>query len=121
MTIKYVYIAPFIQKCFRDYMWKEMWQLFNSCTATLHISLVQEVNKNSVSTRSSSGYLGRRNIIAHIGTCPESEDLHTCACKKCHGSLYEPLVSPSPSSYSRHAASGNLNPIFFILCVYSLA
>lgn len=94
MTIKYVYIAPFIQKCFRDYIWRGTWQLFNSCTATLHNSLVQEVNKNSVSTRNSRGYLGRENIITQIGTCPESEDLHTCACKKCRGSLCEPPVSP---------------------------
>lgn len=106
---------PFIQKCFRDYIWRGMWQLFNSCTATLHISLVQEVNKNSVSTRNSRGYLGRRNIITQIGTCPESEDLHTCACKKCRGSLREPPAQPlSSASYSRHAASSNSNPIFFI-------
>lgn len=110
MTIKYVYIAPFIQKCFRDYIWREMWQLFNSCTATLHISLAQEVNKNSVSTRNSRGYLGRRNIIAQIGTCPESEDLHTCAYKKCRGSLCEPLVS----SFVLHPIQGMLPPATWI-------
>lgn len=43
MTVKYVYIVPFIQKCFRDYIWRGMWQLFNSSTATLYNSLVQEV------------------------------------------------------------------------------
>ena len=74
-----------------------MWQLFNSCTATLHNSLVQEVNKNSISTRNSRGYLGRENIMTQIGTCPESEDLHTCACKKCHGSLHEPPAPPLSS------------------------
>lgn len=94
MTIKYVYIAPFIQKCFRGYVWRGAWQLFNSCTATLHHSLVQEVSKNSVSTRNGRGYLGKESIITQIGTCPEAEDLHTCACKKCRGSLWEPPVSP---------------------------
>lgn len=87
-----------------------MWQLFNSCTATLHNNLVQEVNKSSVSTRNSRGYLGRKNIISQIGTCPESEDLHTCACKKCHGSLREPPGQPlSSASCLKYAASSNLN------------
>lgn len=119
MIIKYVYIAPFIQKCFRDYVWRGMWQLFNSCTATLHNTLVQEVNKNSVSSRNSRGYLGRENIITQIGTSPESEDLHTSACKKCPGSLREPPGQPvSSASYSRHAASRNLNPLFFGLHIH---
>lgn len=113
MTVKYVYIAPFIQKCFRDYIWRRTWQLFNSCTATLYNSLVQEVNKNSVSTRNSRGYLGRENIITQIGTCPESEDLHTCAGKTCHGSLCEPRSAPSSAACSRHAASSSRNPVFY--------
>lgn len=121
MTIKCVYIVPFIQKCFRDYIWRGMWQLFNSCTATLHISLVQEVNKNSVSTRNSRGYLGRSNIITQTGTCPEFEDLHTCACKKCYGSLHEPLICP----LVLHPIQGMLPPTFwipsFLFLIYPLA
>lgn len=98
-----------------------MWQLFNSCAATLHNSSVQEVNKNSVSTGNSRGDLGRENIITQIGTCPESEDLHTCACKKCHGEpAWTPWSAPEFASYLRHAVSSNSNPVSFIL-LYPLA
>lgn len=57
-------------------------------------SLVQEVNKNSLSARNSRGYLGRENIITQLEPV---QNLRTCTpvpAKSARGVCVNPLVSP---------------------------